>query len=396
MPANELEAEERRARERLEELERQIADLERDIARQNAAQADGAATIARLKGEGEELSPQRRRRRSGEGGRGSAPRRRRGGARRGRGRARRAAGASLRPQRPQSRARSQRCARRTSAPRASPTSAAASSATSPRSRPPRRARRPRILPPRSPPPRRRCAAPTSARPKPATSLAGAREAEARGRGPANDTERAAQRLETEVRTLAKLFASGTDDMWPKVLDFIAVAKGYETALGAALGEDLEGSSTTSAPVHWALSGDGADDPALPEGVRPLSDFVQGPDALKRRLAQIGIVARGRRRRPAGAAQARPAARVARGRSVALGRLHGGGRRALRGGAPARREEPPRRPRARFSRGPRRRRPRARRSRERASGGARRSVGRKRRARGRTQARGALSILPASA
>ena len=72
-------------------------------------------------------------------------------------------------------------------------------------------------------------------------LAGAREAEARSRGPANDAERAAQRLETEVRTLAKLFASGTDDMWPKVLDFIAVAKGYETALGAALGEDLEGS-----------------------------------------------------------------------------------------------------------------------------------------------------------
>ena len=44
-------------------------------------------------------------------------------------------------------------------------------------------------------------------------------------------------------------------------------------------------------MHWALNGDGADDPALPEGVRPLSDVVQGPDALKRRLAQIGIVAR---------------------------------------------------------------------------------------------------------
>ncbi len=39
--------------------------------------------------------------------------------------------------------------------------------------------------------------------------------------------------------------------------------------------------------------------------------------------------------------------------MALGRLHGGRRRALRGGAPACREEPPRRPRARGRRGPRR-------------------------------------------
>jgi len=53
---NELEAEERRARERLAELERHLAELERDIARQTAAQADAAATIARLKAESEELS----------------------------------------------------------------------------------------------------------------------------------------------------------------------------------------------------------------------------------------------------------------------------------------------------------------------------------------------------
>ena len=287
---NELEAEERRARERLEELERQIADLERDIARQNAAQADGAATIARLKGEDEELARN---------GAGAEAAKAEAEARLDAAEAALAAveaelgelqaqvsdlnarksalDRSLREENERAarfaaeRARVERDlaaieAAALSAPAEDFTAALAAAEETLRSADERSAEARNVL-------------------------AGAREAEARGRGPANDTERAAQRLETEVRTLAKLFASGTDDMWPKVLDFIAVAKGYETALGAALGEDLEGSSTTSAPVHWALSGDGADDPALPEGVRPLSDFVQGPDALKRRLAQIGIVAR---------------------------------------------------------------------------------------------------------
>src|SRR5215213_334097 len=287
---NELEAEERRARERLEELERQIADLERDIARQNAAQADGAATIARLKGEGEELARN---------GAGAEAAKAEAEARLDAAEAALAAveaelgelqaqvsdlnarksalDRSLREENERAarfaaeRARVERDlaaieAAAASAPAEDFTAALAAAEETLRSADERSAEARNVL-------------------------AGAREAEARGRGPANDAERAAQRLETEVRTLAKLFASGTDDMWPKVLDFIAVAKGYETALGAALGEDLEGSSTTSAPVHWALNGDGADDPALPEGVRPLSDVVQGPDALKRRLAQIGIVAR---------------------------------------------------------------------------------------------------------
>ena len=185
-------------------------------------------------------------------------------------------------------------------------------------------------------------------------------------------------------------------MWPKVLDFIAVAKGYETALGAALGEDLEGSSTTSAPVHWALSGDGADDPALPEGVRPLSDFVQGPDALKRRLAQIGIVAR-----DDGAAlraRLKPGQRLV-SREGDLWRWDGFTAAADAPSAAARRLAEKNRlgDLERASAEARAVADRERAEAEtRASGGARRSVGRKRRARGRKQARGALSILPASA
>ena len=119
----------------------------------------------------------------------------------------------------------------------------------------------------------------------------AREEEAAARAPLEAAERRAQRLETEVRTLEKLLQSGSGGLWASVLEQIAVAKGYETALGAALGDDLDASAETSAPAHWApTSGDG--DPKLPPNVRPLSELVEAPAAMTRRLRQIGVVLRG--------------------------------------------------------------------------------------------------------
>ncbi|RDI55152.1 chromosome segregation protein SMC [Microvirga subterranea] len=123
------------------------------------------------------------------------------------------------------------------------------------------------------------------------SVAAAREAENRLRQPLNEAERQAQRLETEVRTLAKLVTSATGDLWPPAVDQITVRKGYETALGAALGDDLEASTNPSAPAHWAETGAGGDDPALPEGVRSLADLSTAPAALQRRLRQIGVVSK---------------------------------------------------------------------------------------------------------
>ncbi len=115
----------------------------------------------------------------------------------------------------------------------------------------------------------------------------AREAEERGRVPLAAAEREAQRLETEARTLRKLLEpSGTK--YPPILDQVIAEKGYETALGAALGEDLDASTDTAAPTHWALIEPDGDAP-LPFGVAPLSAFVQAPSALRRRLEQIGIV-----------------------------------------------------------------------------------------------------------
>jgi len=123
-------------------------------------------------------------------------------------------------------------------------------------------------------------------------LAAAREREAQLRGPLAEADRKAQRLETEIRTLQKLLAPATGGRWPAILDSITVAKGFEIALGAALGDDLDAAGDVSAPTHWRDSGPGVGDPALPEGVEALAQHVRGPAALNRRLSEIGVVARG--------------------------------------------------------------------------------------------------------
>ena len=119
----------------------------------------------------------------------------------------------------------------------------------------------------------------------------ARDSESALRAPLAEAEAKAGRLETEAATLQKLLARGVEGRWRPVLDELRVAKGYETALGAALGDDLDATTDAAAPIRWAKTYDGAGDPALPAGAVPLSSHVKAPDVLARRLAQIGVVAR---------------------------------------------------------------------------------------------------------
>ena len=79
-------------------------------------------------------------------------------------------------------------------------------------------------------------------------------------------------------------------MWPPVVESLAVEPGIETALGAALGDDLLQPTDEAAPVHWETLPALTAPPALPEGVRPLSEAVRGAPALARRLSQVGVVA----------------------------------------------------------------------------------------------------------
>ncbi len=98
-------------------------------------------------------------------------------------------------------------------------------------------------------------------------------------------------LKTERETLAKLLVPVRDDDLPPVIDAIRVTPGYEAALGAALGDDLEAPASPEAPVHWRLMTVEAIDPALPIGAEPLSNFVDAPNELMRRLSQVGVVSR---------------------------------------------------------------------------------------------------------
>ncbi len=118
----------------------------------------------------------------------------------------------------------------------------------------------------------------------------ARETETSLRQPMEQAVLRAQRLETEITTLENLLHSGSGGLWAPIVESVSVTKGYETALGAALGDDLDASADDSAPAHWAITSS-VGDPTLPSGVRPLSELVQAPPALMRRLMQIGIVLR---------------------------------------------------------------------------------------------------------
>ncbi|MGC2115079.1 MAG: chromosome segregation SMC family protein, partial [Pseudolabrys sp.] len=88
-------------------------------------------------------------------------------------------------------------------------------------------------------------------------LEAAREASA-------EAEKRVQRLETEAKTLSKMLSLETRSLWPPVIDHISVEKGYEKALGAALGDDLDAPVDRSSPMHWTEVGRETDDPALPD------------------------------------------------------------------------------------------------------------------------------------
>jgi chromosome segregation protein len=102
-----------------------------------------------------------------------------------------------------------------------------------------------------------------------------------------DAKLARQEIETELATLLKLLAPANE--WTPIVEDVRIESGYEHAVGAAFGDDLDAAAEDSAPAHWRKIGGTGDEPALPDGAEPLGNFVTGPGALTRRLAQIGLV-----------------------------------------------------------------------------------------------------------
>ncbi|MGB7205949.1 MAG: chromosome segregation protein SMC [Anderseniella sp.] len=122
-----------------------------------------------------------------------------------------------------------------------------------------------------------------------TSLRTARATQAEVHNAYDEARRKSESLTTEVRTLTKLLHVADDELWPPLIDALKVTAGYEVALGAALGDDIDAPADEAAPVHWRQLPELDDVPQLSAGIKRLSDFVKAPAALSRRLQLVGVV-----------------------------------------------------------------------------------------------------------
>jgi chromosome segregation protein len=127
------------------------------------------------------------------------------------------------------------------------------------------------------------------------SLRVARQVETDKRGAHDEARRSAEQLQTEIRTLTKLLSvvggDANGELWPSVVDSLMVEPGFETALAAALGDDIEASSDEGAPMHWRGLPPLSETATLPGDASPLSKHVDAPPALARILSHVGVVSR---------------------------------------------------------------------------------------------------------
>ena len=94
-------------------------------------------------------------------------------------------------------------------------------------------------------------------------------------------------LESEMRALEKAVAQGSSGN--RVLDAIKAQPGFEQALAAALGDDLDAALGADGKRGWTGADVQAGDPKLPTAATYLADKVTAPAALARRLSQVGVV-----------------------------------------------------------------------------------------------------------
>jgi len=92
-------------------------------------------------------------------------------------------------------------------------------------------------------------------------------------------------LQSEAQALIKAVETSGGD---RAINHVKAAPGYERALAAALGEDLDATLAGDGPRRWAGAAPQPSDPALPAGLAALADHVEAPPALRRRLQQIAV------------------------------------------------------------------------------------------------------------
>ena len=101
-------------------------------------------------------------------------------------------------------------------------------------------------------------------------LRAARDGESARKKTADTTERELVRLKAEARALTETLSAGIAQGFTPVIDLLQVTPGFEAALGAALGDDLNVPLDENAPIYWrALHGQG-ELPELPPDVQSLA------------------------------------------------------------------------------------------------------------------------------
>jgi chromosome segregation protein len=117
----------------------------------------------------------------------------------------------------------------------------------------------------------------------------AQGAEVSAREAARKLDEQLGRLTAEARALAALVAQAKRGGFAPALDAVSPDRGYEKALAAALGDDLDAALDRQAPAFWG--GRDVEAPAWPKGATPLSGLVKAPAALAARLAFTALVDR---------------------------------------------------------------------------------------------------------
>ncbi len=115
------------------------------------------------------------------------------------------------------------------------------------------------------------------------------EAELEAKTPADEAQDTLRTLETEIAGLTRLLRKAESTQSPPVVEQMRTRDGYEKAVAAALGDDLQAPTDRSASIYWA--GSSVKTQALPGFAKPLTDFVEAPGELAARLSQCGVVSR---------------------------------------------------------------------------------------------------------
>ncbi|MDB5411802.1 MAG: chromosome segregation protein [Rubritepida sp.] len=111
---------------------------------------------------------------------------------------------------------------------------------------------------------------------------------------ARAAEAQAQSAESRLRAELQGLRAATGDAGEAdpIARTLTIPDGLEAALGAALGEGLEGGRGTGNSRFWRALPPLEAAPPLPEGATPLAGLVGAPDELGRALSQIGLVEEG--------------------------------------------------------------------------------------------------------